>query len=144
MRVLVIETNPGLRALFARELEEAGVAASGVATWEEGLRAAREARPDAVLLDATLSPGTGAWFVREVRADPGLGALPLVGVAFAPGRDRELLDAGVDCCLRTLPTRGEVWKAVQWALDVYRDRRGDPGRTDSPPPPPHVVAGITR
>ena len=49
---------------------------------------------------------------------------PVVGIAFAHWAERDLLDAGALCCIRTLPVKGDIVKAVTWALSVYRTRQG--------------------
>jgi hypothetical protein len=48
-----------------------------------------------------------------------LGSVPVVGIAFAPGSEKPLLDAGAECCLRTLPGKGDLLKAIDWAISVY-------------------------
>jgi CheY-like chemotaxis protein len=124
VRVLVLERNDGLRSLFASELEEAGLTAVQVDTWEAGLQSVLSDPPDAIVVDATLAPENGVAFVRAIRTaeDPRLRNMPIVGLGWARGADRELLEAGVDCCVRTLPVPGDVSRAVRWALDVYRGR----------------------
>jgi DNA-binding response OmpR family regulator len=126
VRVLVLERNDGLRSIFSSELDEAGFTAIQVDTWEAGLQSVLSDPPDAIVVDATLAQENGVAFVRAVRAagDPRLRDVPIVGLGWARGADRELLEAGVDCCVRTLPTRGDVLRAVRWAIDVYRGRIG--------------------
>lgn len=123
MRVLVIEPSAGLRQIFSLELEEAGFSAIGAESSEEAMRLASEDPPDAIVLNATVAPASGAQFIRHLRSDGRLGSVPVVGMAFAPGSERSLLEAGADCCLRALPLRGDVLKAIHWAVSVYGERR---------------------
>lgn len=121
MRVLVVESSGTLRDVFAQEIADAGYLAVAVGSCAEALRVARESTPppDVILLDATLDPGHAVEFVTTVRGDARLRAIPVAAIAFAPGSERGVLEAGAKCCLRAVPQPGEVLKAVQWAFDVY-------------------------
>ncbi len=124
MRVLVVEPSGKLRRLFAQEIGEAGYSTVSVGSVDEALRAARDGPrpPDVILLDATLDPAHAVEFVSTVRADPRLRGVPVAAIAFAPGSERGVLEAGAKCCLRAVPEPGEVLKAVEWAFDVYCQR----------------------
>lgn len=127
MRVLVVESSGTLREAFAQEIAEAGYSAIAVSSCAEALALARDGgRPDVILLDATLDPAHAVEFVGTVRSDPRLRDIPVAAIAFAPGSERGMLEAGAKCCLRTVPGPGEVLKAVQWAFDVYCQREGEP------------------
>lgn len=131
MRVLVVESSGTLRNVFAQEIAEAGYATVAVGSCAEALRVARESPqpPDVILLDATLDPAHAVEFVGTVRGDQRLRSIPVAAIAFAPGSERGVLEAGAKCCLRTIPQPGEVLKAVEWAFDVYCQpaRQGEPG-----------------
>ncbi len=121
MRILLVEANPGLRRLFADELDEAGFPALGVGTWEEAIASARAAPPALILLNATRRPAEAAQFVKDVRGDPDLRHVPIAGIAFVPGSERGIIEAGAQCCIRNVPTRADLIKAARWAASVYRD-----------------------
>ncbi len=117
--------------MFAEEIGEAGYATVAVDSCDEALRVAREgsATPDVILLDASLDPAHAVEFVGTVRRDARLRDVPVAAIAFAPGSERGVLEAGAKCCLRTVPGPGEVLKAVQWAFDVYCQPRREPEPT---------------
>ncbi len=82
--VLVIDDDRTIRDLMVQTLNGDGFRA--VTTWnaEEGLRLARELRPDLVVLDLTL-PATDSWaMLSALNADPALAQIPVVLTAIAP------------------------------------------------------------
>ena len=69
-RVLVVDDEPDITALVAYHLARAGYRVSTAATGGEALRAAREERPDVVILDLMLPGVTGLDVLAELRARP--------------------------------------------------------------------------
>ncbi len=122
-RVLVFDPNPGLRRMFTLELEEAGYSTLGAETAADAKQFAAEDPPKAIVLNATSAPEAAAMLISELRGNEGMRGVPVVGIACQPGTEQRLLSAGADCCLRRVPARGDVLKAVEWALAVYGDRR---------------------
>jgi PAS domain S-box-containing protein len=81
-RVLVIDDDPAAREMIGRTLAREGFRVHLAASGEEGLRLARERRPDVVTLDV-LMPGTDGWTVLEaLKADPELAEVPVIMVSF--------------------------------------------------------------
>ena len=124
MPVLVVERNPFLGRLFCAELESAGHSTVRAETWAEALQAAAVVPPSVALVDATLAPKDGARFVRDLRTLPGLARTPVVRIACAHWAERDMLEAGAQCCIRSFPAKGDILKAVDWALSVYSARQG--------------------
>ncbi len=121
---MVVDPSAGLRRILSEELEEAGVSTI-VAEWpDDAMPLALEDPPDAIVLNATVAPASGAQFIRGLRADARTASVPVVGISIRPGSEQPLLDAGADCCLRGPPARGDVLKAVKWATSVYCEGRG--------------------
>jgi diguanylate cyclase (GGDEF)-like protein len=75
-RVLVVDSDPAVRAQLSELGREALLAVVAVATPAEGLAEARRRRPDAALLDASLGPAATA-LAHELRALPGHVRLPI-------------------------------------------------------------------
>ena len=121
MRILLVEANPGLRRLLADELEEAGYPAVGVGTWDEAFLLACETPPALILLNATRRPAEAAQFVKDVRSEPELRHVPIAGIAFVPGTERGIIEAGAQCCIRSVPTRANLIEAARWAASVSRE-----------------------
>jgi len=100
--VLVIDDSVTYRETLRAALEAAGYAAIAAATGEEGLRAAADARPDAVIVDGALPGIDGATVVRRLRLDDALRRTPCLFLTSADDRGTELkaLDSGADAFVR--------------------------------------------
>jgi CheY-like chemotaxis protein len=139
--VLLIEPSHGLRQLYGAELWCAGYAVRAVTSWDEALEALHgPPTPALMVLDASIERGQALQFVREVRANARLRTVPIVAIAFAPGSESGILEAGVQCCLRLLPTPADVLKAVRWAEAVYVAPEGEV----EPPPQPFAREGCAQ
>ena len=78
--VLVIDDEAAVRELMQRMLTREGFGVVTAASGEEGLRQARQARPDAITLDVMM-PGMDGWTVLStLKADPELADIPVVMV----------------------------------------------------------------
>ena len=85
--VLVIDDDSPTRDLIARGLQKEGFAVLTAATGEEGVRIAREERPDVISLDA-LMPGMDGWTALGLLKDePSTASIPVVMVSMADDRD---------------------------------------------------------
>jgi two-component system phosphate regulon response regulator PhoB len=96
--VLVIDDEPELVRLLDYNLTRAGYLALTARDGEKGLAAARQHRPDLVLLDVMM-PGLDGWEVcKRLRADPATASVPLLMLtAKAEEGDRVLgLELGAD------------------------------------------------
>jgi PAS domain S-box-containing protein len=79
--VLVIEDEPGARELLASYLEPLGIRTESASTADEGIRMARDLKPDAITLDL-LMPGKSGWRVlRDLRALPETRETPIFVVS---------------------------------------------------------------
>ncbi len=82
-RVLIVDDEPFLLHSTSRLLTDAGYQVVEAATGSEGLRLAREVRPDLILLDVILPDMDGMEVCRRIKADP---ALANTFVAMLSGR----------------------------------------------------------
>jgi DNA-binding response OmpR family regulator len=110
--------------VFTLELEEAGYSTLGAESTEDAKRFAEDDPPQVIALNARWAPDAAVRLISDLRNMVGLRDVPVVGIAWVPGREQRLLSAGADCCIRHVPARGDVLKAVEWALTVYGDRQG--------------------
>jgi CheY-like chemotaxis protein len=87
-RVLVVDDDQTARDLLQRGLEkEAGFDVFLAASGEEGVRLARELKPDVITLDV-LMPGMDGWAVlKALKADPVTAAIPVVMVSMVDDKD---------------------------------------------------------
>jgi PAS domain S-box-containing protein len=78
--ILVIDDDAATRDLLARFLERDGFRVATASDGRMGLERARALRPRAILLDVTMPHMDGWSVLRALRADPELGATPIVMV----------------------------------------------------------------
>jgi PAS domain S-box-containing protein len=79
--VLVIEDEPGAQELLASYLEPLGIRTRCANTADEGIRLARDLKPDAITLDLLL-PGKSGWRVlRELKSFPETSNIPVFVVS---------------------------------------------------------------
>jgi two-component system phosphate regulon response regulator PhoB len=76
--VLIIEDEPDIRDLLAFHLEREGYTVTKAGNGAEGLRLARAAPPDLILLDLMLPEMDGFEVCRRLRQDPATQGVPLV------------------------------------------------------------------
>lgn len=91
--VLLIEDNADHRYVYAQVLSRAGFRVEEAGTGEQGLRLARELRPDVVLVDVML-PDTDGWQVTaQLKQDAETASIPVLVVsvrAFAHDHARSI------------------------------------------------------
>jgi CheY-like chemotaxis protein len=97
-RILVVEDSPDIRALVRMLLEADGHEVLTAVDGQQGVTAARQERPDLVLMDLSLPVLSGWEATREIKGNPQTASIPVVAVtAHAMQGDRErALAAGCD------------------------------------------------
>ena len=116
--ILIVEDNDKNLKLVRDVLQVKGHATIEATTGEDGIRLARERKPDLVLLDIQLPGINGIDALRVLRADPATAAIPVIAVtASVMQQDRTLItDAGFDGDGGTPLNRPEFREAVRTAL----------------------------
>ena len=98
--VLVVDDMADTRRLMRRVLERASLRVAEAATGEAALKAIRQARPDAVVLDLRLPGMSGLDVARAVRADANedVAGTPILACSASVQAEviREAMDAGCD------------------------------------------------
>jgi CheY-like chemotaxis protein len=85
--VLVVDDEPAVRDLMQRFLGREGFRVVGAAGGEEGLRLARQIRPDVITLDV-LMPGLDGWAVLSaLKGDPALADIPVIMLTIVDDRN---------------------------------------------------------
>lgn len=124
--VVVVEDDDELRSMLALNLERHGYVVEQAADGEEGLRIAREARPDLVVLDLMLPKLDGRQVCRLIRAQD-----DEVPVLILTALDREIdvvngLDAGADDYMTKPFSLREFLARVKALLRRTETGRGNP------------------
>ena len=95
-RMLVIDDDPSVCDLMTRLCGKEGYEVVTAATGEEGLKLAREKRPNLITLDVMM-PGMDGWTVlKTLKADPQLSSIPVVMMTIADDRARGLALGAAD------------------------------------------------
>ena len=90
-RVVLVEDEPNIIEAISFILNRSGWEVTAHSNGETALAAIRRAAPAAVLLDVMLPGRSGYDILRDLRADPDLGAVPvLMLTARGQKKDREL------------------------------------------------------
>ena len=93
-RIVLVEDEPNIIEAISFILSRAGWEVTSHANGETALDAIRRTTPAAVLLDVMLPGRSGYDILRDLRADPALGTVPvLMLTARGQKKDRELADA---------------------------------------------------
>jgi CheY-like chemotaxis protein len=116
--VLVIDDEPAVRDLMQRFLSREGFRVVTAASGEEGLRQARDLRPDAITLDVMM-PGMDGWAVLSaLKGDAALADIPVVMLTIVDDKNLGYALGASDYL--TKPIDRERLTAV---LDKYRRER---------------------
>ena len=100
-RILLIEDSKFMRVAIERVLGAAGYSICAAKDGEEGLRLARETRPDLVLLDMILPTISGEEVLKTLRKDPKTEQIPIVVLATSSdGSERDVLNGGAAAYLK--------------------------------------------
>lgn len=114
--VLIVEDNRDNRTIYRTILEYFGFRVLEAVDGAQGVRHARELRPDLVLMDISIPIIDGHQATRILKADPATASIPIIALtAHNSEEDREL--------------------AVSAGCDAYIAKPGDPN---------HVAAEVTR
>ncbi|MEO5569085.1 MAG: response regulator, partial [Gemmatimonadaceae bacterium] len=97
--VLIIDDEPDARTLIAHQVANLGGRSAGAGTGPDGLRLARELKPDLITLDLMLPGMDGREIIDALKADPELALIPIVVVSIVA---REL-GAGLVGAVSALP-----------------------------------------
>lgn len=77
-RILLIDDDPAVHDLVRRSLVKRGYQVISSLTGAEGLKIAKEARPDAILLDVLMDGMDGFQVLTELRSDASLSKTPVI------------------------------------------------------------------
>jgi len=113
--LLVIDDDPAVRELMQRLATREGFEFSAAASGEEGLKVAREKRPDLITLEVVM-PGIDGWTVlKSLKADPQLSGIPVVMVSISDDRDRGLAMGAADYFVKPVDRErlGEILAACR-------------------------------
>jgi DNA-binding response OmpR family regulator len=77
-KILIVEDDKFLRDLLERKLVQAGYKVITAVDGEDGLKAAKEEKPDLILLDIILPTMSGWEVLEKIKADPDLSSIAVI------------------------------------------------------------------
>ena len=98
LRVLLVEDNYDNYEMVRFLLERAGYTVIGARTGREAVTAAKEHKPDVILMDLSLPEMDGWEAAREIKNDPEIANIPLIALTAhtLPGDRKKALESGFD------------------------------------------------
>jgi CheY-like chemotaxis protein len=118
--VLVVDDDQTVRELVARHLERAGFAVVTADNGKEGLRLARELRPDAMTLDIMMPDLDGWTVLAAMKGDPALAPIPVVLMTIVDEKNRGYALGAADYLMKPVD-RG---KLIDTLRSVCGERAG--------------------
>jgi response regulator RpfG family c-di-GMP phosphodiesterase len=101
LRLLLVDDDPGLRALLRATLDAVDIEFEEAADVPSALAAIRARHPDAIVLDVNLPGMDGLAFCRQLKHDPTTQAIPIVVLSGSDGGTADAaIDAGAEAFLR--------------------------------------------
>jgi ribonuclease P protein subunit RPR2 len=101
LRLLLVDDDPGLRALLRATLDAVDVEVDEVGRADSALSAIRRRPPDAIVLDVNLPGMDGLAFCRQLKSDRQTKAIPVVILSGSDGGTAEAaLEAGAEAFLK--------------------------------------------
>jgi two-component system cell cycle response regulator DivK len=96
--ILIVEDNEKNMKLVRDILQHKGHRTLEAVTGEEGVRLAREHKPDLVLMDIQLPDIDGITALRRIREDAALDAVPVLAVSASvmPDEQQKIVTSGFD------------------------------------------------
>lgn len=97
-RVLLVEDNYDNYEMVRFLLERAGYTVIGARTGREAVTAAKEHKPDVILMDLSLPEMDGWEAAREIKNNPEIANIPLIALTAhtLPGDRKKALESGFD------------------------------------------------
>ena len=78
MKVLIIDDDPDIRLIVRVSLSRRGVVVAEASGGPDGLRSARDDRPDVIVLDVMMPEMDGPATLEALLADPAIAGVPVV------------------------------------------------------------------
>ena len=118
--ILIVEDNEKNMKLVRDILRHGGHATLEATTGEEGVRLAREHRPELILMDIQLPDIDGIAALARIRTDPALDRVPVLAVSASvmPDEQQKIVASGFDAFI----TKPIALKAFQETVQRFLER----------------------
>ena len=133
--VLVVEDDKFLRELISQKLIKDGFEVESAVDGEEGIKKARELKPNIVLLDLILPGVDGFEVLSKMKSDPDLSSTPVIILSNLGQKEdveKGLKLGAIDYLIKAHFTPGEIIEKVKNVLK--QKYAGIAGSGNNPPP----------
>lgn len=111
-KVLVVDDESEILELVRGRLKSRGYEVIAAETAKEGLKLARDERPDLILMDIMMPETTGGDAVRELQKDPATESIPVIFLSGVFGKDQQGKETrGINVGGRYYPSIGKPFEA---------------------------------
>ena len=115
-RILLVDDDQDFLQLLEFDLKKRGYDIVMAPNGEAGLEKARTEKPDLIIFDIKMPKMDGYTFVRRLRKDPGMEALPLIVLtSYEPMKDMFQLEGVQDYFVKTMDMES-LFKRVEAIL----------------------------
>jgi DNA-binding response OmpR family regulator len=118
-KILIVEDDRFLRELIARKLRTEGYDIKEAIDGEEGVKRAKEEKPDAILLDLILPGINGFEVLAKIKEDPATASIPVIILSNLGQREeieRGLKLGATDYLIKAHFTPGEIIEKIKNVL----------------------------
>ncbi|MDP3934799.1 MAG: response regulator [Candidatus Giovannonibacteria bacterium] len=118
-KILIVEDDKFLRDLIVQKLKREGFATSEAVDGEEGLKIAKEKRPDIILLDLILPGLDGFEVLRRMKSDASTASIPVIvlsNLGQKEDMDRAMSGGAEDFMVKAHFTPGEIIAKIKSVL----------------------------
>ena len=116
VKVLVVDDEPQFVAMVKMRLEANGYEVISTFNGNEGLKSAKQHRPDVILLDIMMPEKDGYTMLRELRADEQIRDIPVIVVSIKPAmKDLFEIEGVIDYIVKPFETE-ELLLRIKKAL----------------------------
>ncbi len=102
IRVLAVDDDPAIRDLIERFLEKAGFIVDTAENGLEGLRKARETKPDVITLDVMMPEMDGWAVLAQLKSDPDLAPIPVMMLTMLDEREKAMQSGATEFMTKPL------------------------------------------
>ncbi len=118
-KILIIEDDRFLRELMSRKLEEEGYEVFEAINGEQGLKQAKENKPDVILLDVMMPGINGFEVLSKIKGDSVLSLIPVIMLSNLDQKEdaeKALKLGAADYLVKAHFTPGEIIEKIQKVL----------------------------
>lgn len=119
VKILIVEDDKFLRDLIVQKLKREGFATSEAVDGEEGLKIAKDKRPDIILLDLILPGLDGFEVLRRIKSDASIASIPVIvlsNLGQKEDMDRAMSGGAEDFMVKAHFTPGEIITKIKSVL----------------------------